>query len=190
MHQHNPFDNDFGAFEPEPHSSGRAKRIILGTAFIAALVAAAGVGFGLGRGAWTMPGSVAASIPAPLTRWLPGSLAGPGPASPPSELKDYAFELVQTQVKQGEAVLTVRLVHKPTGKPVPDAVIFAQRLDMAPEGMPTMTTKLEAQPATEPGLYRFRTDLTMEGGWQLSLGAKVQGEAGTVQTKLALKAVP
>jgi hypothetical protein len=41
----------------------------------------------------------------------------------------------------------------------------------------------------EPGVYRFKTNLSMEGRWQLSLGAKVQGETGTVQSKLVLKAV-
>jgi len=30
----------------------------------------------------------------------------------------------------------------------------------------------------------------MEGGWQLSLGAKVQGETGTVENKLFIKATP
>jgi hypothetical protein len=30
----------------------------------------------------------------------------------------------------------------------------------------------------------------MAGGWQLSLGAKVQGETGTVESKLDLKATP
>jgi hypothetical protein len=30
----------------------------------------------------------------------------------------------------------------------------------------------------------------MQGRWQLSLGAKVQGEEGTVETKLVLKALP
>jgi hypothetical protein len=30
----------------------------------------------------------------------------------------------------------------------------------------------------------------MEGGWQLSLGAKVQDETGTVENKLVLKATP
>jgi hypothetical protein len=29
----------------------------------------------------------------------------------------------------------------------------------------------------------------MAGGWQLSLGAKLQGETGTVEKKLVLKAV-
>ncbi|MFC6743862.1 FixH family protein [Methylobacterium persicinum] len=87
-------------------------------------------------------------------------------------------------------MLTVRLQQKPAGKPVPDAIVFARRLDMAPAGMPTMTTELEPQPATEPGLYRFKTNLTMAGDWQLSLAAKVQGETGTVQNQVALKVVP
>ncbi|MFN3672446.1 MAG: FixH family protein, partial [Bosea sp. (in: a-proteobacteria)] len=77
-----------------------------------------------------------------------------------------------------------------TGKPVPDAVIFASRIDMEPDGMATMASKLEPVPATEPGSYSFRTNLTMEGGWRLSLGAKVQGEDGTVESRLVLKATP
>ena len=85
-------------------------------------------------------------------------------------------------------MVAVRLVDKKTGKMVPDAVIFARRLDMAPEGMPTMTSELEPLPADEPGVYRFRTNFTMEGGWQLSLAAKVQGEKGTLQARLGLKA--
>jgi len=32
--------------------------------------------------------------------------------------------------------------------------------------------------------------VTMEGGWQLSLAAKVQGEIGTVENKLVIKATP
>jgi hypothetical protein len=69
-------------------------------------------------------------------------------------------------------------------------VIFATRLDMAPEGMATMTAPVEALPSTEPGVYRFRTNLMMAGGWQLSLAAKVQGEVGTLQNQLILRALP
>jgi hypothetical protein len=105
-----------------------------------------------------------------------------------AEVKDYAFELVQKELKK--ATVAVRLVNKKTGKPVPDAVIVAKRLDMAPDSMPTMTTPLEPLPSTEPGVYRFKTNLTMQGGWQLSLGAKVQGETGTVESKLVLQAKP
>src|SRR3546814_4929929 len=56
----------------------------------------------------------------------------PAPVSS-AEIKGYAFQLVQQQIKQGDAV-AVRLVHEPTGEAVPGAVVFARRIDMEPEG--------------------------------------------------------
>jgi hypothetical protein len=53
-----------------------------------------------------------------------------------------------------------------------------------------MTTPLEPVEAGEPGVYRFKTKLTMGGRWQLSVAAKLQGETGTLQGRLILKAVP
>jgi hypothetical protein len=104
---------------------------------------------------------------------------------------DYEFQLVQTEIKKGDgAIVAVRLVDKRSGKTVPDAVIFATRIDMAPDGMEKMTAPLEPLPSTEPGIYRFKAQLMMEGGWRVSLGAKVQGETGTVENKLILKALP
>ena len=107
-----------------------------------------------------------------------------------ADVKDYEFQLVDKTVKKGDAIISVRLIHKPDGKPVPEAVIFATRLDMAPDGMQEMATKVTSMPGAEPGVYRFKANLTMAGGWQLSLGAKVQGETGTVENKLVLKATP
>jgi YtkA-like len=107
-----------------------------------------------------------------------------------ADIKDYEFQLVDQTVKKGDAIISVRLIHKPDGKPVPDAVIFAMRLDMAPDGMQEMATKIAPLPSTEPGVYRFRAAVSMAGGWQLSLGAKVQGETGTIENKLVLKAIP
>ncbi len=107
-----------------------------------------------------------------------------------ADIKDYEFQLVDQAIKKGDAIISVRLVHKPDGKPVPDAVIFATRLDMAPDGMQEMATKVTPMPGAEPGVYRFKANLSMAGGWQLSLGAKVQGETGTVENKLVLKATP
>ena len=75
-----------------------------------------------------------------------------------------------------------------TGKPVPDAVIFATRLDMAPDAMQEMATKVTPMPGAEPGTYRFKATFGMAGRWQLSLGAKVQGETGTVESKLVITA--
>ena len=106
-----------------------------------------------------------------------------------ADIKDYEFQLVQEELKKGDAIVAVRLVNKRTGQPVPDAVIMAKRIDMAPDGMATMTAPLEQLPPSEPGVYRFKTNLMMEGGWQLSLGAKVQGVTGTVENKLVLKAL-
>ena len=108
-----------------------------------------------------------------------------------ADIKDYEFQLKQKELKQGDGVIvTVRLIDRRTGKPVPDAVIFASRIDMEPDGMATMTSKLEPIPSPEPGSYSFRTNLIMEGGWRLSLGAKVQGEDGTIESRLVLKATP
>jgi hypothetical protein len=108
-----------------------------------------------------------------------------------ADINDYKFELVATEIRQGDdAVVAVRLIDTRTGEPVPDAVIFATRLDMAPDNMPAMAAPLEALPTSDPGVYRFKADLVMAGGWQLSLAAKVQGEIGTVQDKLVLRAVP
>jgi hypothetical protein len=108
-----------------------------------------------------------------------------------ADIKDYEFRLVQSELKQGNGVIVaVQLIDKRSGKPVPDAVIFAQRIDMAPDGMETMASPIEPMPSTELGTYRFKTNLSMAGGWRLSLGAKVQGETGTLESKLILKALP
>ena len=102
--------------------------------------------------------------------------------------KDYEFQLVDKEVKQGDAVIAVKLVHKPSGRTIPDAVIFAKRIDMGPDGMAMMDSPIEPIESTEPGVYRFKTKLTMAGKWALSLGAKVQGETGTVENKLIVTA--
>src|SRR5882757_3004080 len=106
-----------------------------------------------------------------------------------AEITDYKFELVDQSVQAGsDKVIAVRLMNTKTGKPVPDAVIFATRLDMAPDGMQEMATKIAPVPGTEPGTYSFKATLSMAGRWQLSLGAKVQGETGTVENKLVITA--
>lgn len=104
---------------------------------------------------------------------------------------DYEFKPVASEVKHGpQAEVAVRLVDKRSGKPVPGAVIFTTRMDMAPDGMEMMTTSVKNLPATEPGVYRFRTNLSMAGGWRFKVAAKVQGEPETVQGEVVLKALP
>ncbi|MDX0532990.1 hypothetical protein GOL26_28655 [Sinorhizobium medicae] len=105
--------------------------------------------------------------------------------------QDYEFQLAASEVKQGpEAEVSVKLIDKRTGAPVPDAVIFTTRMDMAPDGMETMTTSVESIPTRQPGVYRFRTNLSMEGRWRFKMAAKVQGEVDTVQGEVVLKAIP
>lgn len=106
-----------------------------------------------------------------------------------ADIKDYEFQLMDPSVQAGaDKIVTVKLMNKKTGKPVSDAVIFASRLDMAPDGMQEMVTKVTPLPATEPGTYQFKANFSMAGRWQLSLGAKVQGETGTVESKLVVTA--
>lgn len=106
-----------------------------------------------------------------------------------ADIKDYEFQLVDQAIQAGtDRIITVRLLNKATGKPVPGAVIFATRLDMAPDGMQEMATRITPVPGAEPGSYKFKATFSMAGRWQLSLGAKVQGETGTVENKLVITA--
>ncbi len=102
--------------------------------------------------------------------------------------KDYEFQLVSQEVKTGNAVIAVKLIHKPSGRRIPDAVIFAKRIDMGPDNMASMAAPLEPVSGGEAGVYQFKTNLEMAGRWALTLGAKVQGETGTVQSKLIVSA--
>jgi hypothetical protein len=128
-----------------------------------------------------------------VARVMMGALIGAAIAGAPvtahAEIENYEFRLVQPSVRTGaDRIVAVKLVDKTTGMSVPDAVIFASRLDMAPDGMQEMVTKVAPMPGTEPGTYRFKATFSMAGRWQLSLGAKVQGETGTVESKLVVTA--
>jgi YtkA-like len=102
---------------------------------------------------------------------------------------DYAFEPVNPEMKKGDDVIVaVRLTNKTTGKPVPDAVVFKTRVDMGPDGMAEMESPVAPLPSKEPGVYTFKTDLPMAGRYQVTLSAKVQGEAETVIGKVIVKA--
>ena len=102
---------------------------------------------------------------------------------------DYAFEPVKAEVKKGnEVIVAVRLIHKPTGKAVPDAVLFSPRMDMSPDGMEAMTTPVTPSGGAEPGTYTFKTDFTAPGRWLLTISAKVQGEPETVTGRIIFKA--
>jgi hypothetical protein len=122
-----------------------------------------------------------AALAATLSLAASAAMAGAG---------DYAFEPVTPQMRKGEDVtLAVRLTNKQSGKPIPDAVIFKTRLDMAPDGMAEMESAVAPLPSREPGVYAFKTDLPMAGRYQMTLSVKVQGEPETVTGKVIDTAV-
>jgi hypothetical protein len=47
--------------------------------------------------------------------------------------------------------------------------------------MADWTGKVTPLPSDQQGLYRFQVETGMAGKWQLSLGARIQGETGTVR---------
>jgi YtkA-like len=75
-----------------------------------------------------------------------------------------------------------------TTSPVAGAVLFETKTDMGPVGMAEMTGKVTPLTSDQPGIYRFQIETGMAGRWQLALGAKVQGEAGTVRGSLVYEA--
>jgi hypothetical protein len=103
---------------------------------------------------------------------------------------DYTFEPIGPKLQKGDTSLAVRLVQKSTGKPVADAVIVRSRIDMGPDGMPTMESPLAPEPSSEPGVYGFKANLPMAGHWLLSIAAKVQGEPETVVGKVTYTVTP
>lgn len=118
---------------------------------------------------------------------LAAALILPGAALAAAD--DYAFEPVAAELKKGDDVtVTLRLVHRPSGKPVADAVIIRTRIDMAPDGMAEMQSPVAPLPGGG-GLYAFKTDLPMAGRYLFSIAAKVQGEPETVVGKVTFKAV-
>jgi len=84
--------------------------------------------------------------------------------------------------------VSVRLKHKATGKPVTDAVIVQTRIDIGLDGMGEMAPLLTPVPSTEPGVHSFKTDLSMQGRWLLSISAKVPGEPEPVAGEVTFRA--
>lgn len=103
------------------------------------------------------------------------------PAPTLAAAKDYRFELVGSPVKSGKtALVKVKLIHVPDGKPVTGAIIVQTKLDMTPEGMASMTVPAKSSASAEAGIYQIEAQPVMPGNWALSLSAKVRGETETV----------
>jgi len=104
---------------------------------------------------------------------------------------NYEFQLIEDVFQIGNrVVIPVRLLDKSTGDLVTNAMIFANRIDMTPDGKPDRDSELAALNSTEPGLYLFRTNLLEIGNWQLTLVAMIPGAEGIIEGRMVLKAVP
>ena len=102
----------------------------------------------------------------------------------------YIFELIENEVLVGNRIeFSVRILHKATSKPVTDAMIFADRIDMSPDGKPDRSTHLAALSSDDPGIYRYRANLVEAGNWQLTLMTMIPGAQGMVEGKVVLKVV-
>lgn len=105
--------------------------------------------------------------------------------------EDYEFKVVETDLPQGNgAILTVAVTDLRTQAPVTDAVIFATRLDMAPDGMATMTAPVVALASDIPGQYRFQADLGMAGAWRFSVAVHLDAETEVIRREIILRVTP
>ena len=104
---------------------------------------------------------------------------------------DYVFEPVKTDIKSSNvATIAVRLLHKPSQRPVTDAVIVQMRIGMAHDGGSEMDSAFVPLKSPEPGVYAFMAPLTMTGSWFLSIAAKIPGEPETVAGKIVFRVIP
>ena len=105
--------------------------------------------------------------------------------------EDYEFKVIETDLPQGDdAILTVAVTDVRTQAPVTDAVIFATRLDMAPDGMATMTSPVAALASDIPGQYRFQADLGMAGAWRFSIAVHLDAETEVIRREIILRVTP
>jgi hypothetical protein len=108
-----------------------------------------------------------------------------------ADANDYVFEPVKTEIKSSNvATVAVRLVHKPSGKPVTNAVIVQTRIVMAHDGGAEMASAFVPLPSPEPGVHAFLAPLAMAGSWLLSVAAKVPGEPEMVVGKIIFQVIP
>ena len=105
--------------------------------------------------------------------------------------EDYEFKIIETDLPQGDGtILTVAVTDLRTKGPVTDAVIFATRLDMAPDGMAAMTAPVEALASDVPGQYRFQADLGMAGAWRFSIAVHLDAETEVIRREIILRVTP
>ena len=86
------------------------------------------------------------------------------------------LQAITPEVSVGDAVRVDIRVLDDQGQPVSIPVtVTALRLDMGPDGMQGMTTRVVAVPNDQVGTLTIEADFTMAGHWALTLSATVNG---------------
>lgn len=100
------------------------------------------------------------------------------------------WQAVNPEIPVGKNVrLELRLAGV-DGKPIAGPVtVKSTRLDMGPDGMGSMTTRVQPVVATAPGTVAFDTDIPMAGRWAFSISATVPGQSKPVSGVVVLTAV-
>lgn len=134
-------------------------------------------------GALAAYGAVVLVVPRVLPTYMAdmGMAAAAASTSTVIASPDYRFEVVEARPGgPGKTTVAVRVVHVADNTPVKGAVILEARTDMSPGGMPEMSGKVTSLPSDQPELYRFLVETGMAGRWELTVHAKVPGEADVV----------
>lgn len=98
------------------------------------------------------------------------------------------WEAVQVEVPVGKAVrLEVRL--RGASAAPGTITVTSSRIDMGPDGMPTMAAPLRQVTAEAPGTLAFEADLAMAGRWALTLETNVAGQSQPVKGTVVFTAV-
>ena len=103
----------------------------------------------------------------------------------PANAASPTWQAVKSEVPVGKSV---RLEVKLGGATGP-ITVTSTRLDMGPDGMEAMTTRISPVASTTPGVLAFDADLVMEGRWALTLSAKVEGQPQPVTGTVVFTAV-
>jgi hypothetical protein len=103
---------------------------------------------------------------------------------PQSDREPYEFRASSANVAVGAALVEIQLMDVGAGVYVGGATITATRLDMAPDGMPEMTSTFEARGKKPPAVFAFEANFRRPGRWALHLSAQVPGESRPVTGKV------
>lgn len=134
------------------------------------------------RSAVALAGGLAAGLTVLLGFIAPDSIA-----EDPPELSLVALT---PEVGVGSAERIEVQFLDPAGDPIVSSVtVTSERLDMGPDGMPTMAAPIQEVPSDRPGVIAFEAEIVMAGRWALSIEAQLEGMTEPVSGVVEIVAV-